>query len=65
VGAALFGAAVGAFDLLTGPPGRRAAEVIVQAPLTVLWGVTITGFWIVLWPLSVLNHRLILGPRDD
>ena len=62
--ACLFGVAVGVFDLLTGvnagPGWRRIpSAVVIQSALGVLWGLTFTGYFLLLWPLSYANHVLV------
>lgn len=57
--ATLFGLAVGLFDLARDVPDRVASEVVTQAVLAVLWGVTLTGYLLILWPLSYLNFILL------
>ena len=62
--ACLFGVAVGVYDLLTGvnagPGWRRIpSAVVIQSLLGVLWGLTFTGYVLLLWPLSYANHLLV------
>ncbi|MGH9786971.1 MAG: hypothetical protein ACRD88_22605 [Terriglobia bacterium] len=60
VAVSLFGLAVGVYDLATGDIEHRiASAVVIQAMLGVLWGVTFTGYVIILWPLAYLNHILL------
>lgn len=62
VSTALFGLAVGTFDAVRGLPGggsRDTLEVISQGVFATLWGITFTGYVVVLWPLAYLNHRLV------
>lgn len=62
VAAALFGLGVGLFDVVQGLPGdvlRGTGAVISQSILGTLWGITFTGYVVVLWPLAHLNHRLL------
>lgn len=73
--ACLFGVAVGVFDLLTGvnagPGWRRIpSAVVIESVLGVLWGLTFTGYFLLLWPLSYANHVLVWNlakrqPRED
>jgi hypothetical protein len=57
---ALFGLAVGAFDAFWRDiPDRITSAVILQAMWAALWGVTFTGYVLLLWPLAVFNHRLL------
>ena len=58
--AALFGLAIGVYDWLAGGiPGRVPHRVVFQAVQAVLWGLTFTGYVLVLWPLAYWNHRLL------
>lgn len=58
--AALFGLAVGAGDWLWRDiPNRMLDEVVLQAMLATLFGVTFTGYVVLLWPLAFLNHWLL------
>jgi hypothetical protein len=64
---ALFGAASGAYEVVAFhfPPssdgGPMPSEVLIQSVLGALWGITFTGYALLLWPLAFLNHRA-LGP---
>jgi hypothetical protein len=58
VAATLFGLAVGLSDLARGAK-RVPLEVVLQAVPAVLWGLTFTGYFLILWPLAYLNHRLL------
>ncbi len=63
--AILFGFAAGVSDVLrfipTGSNGRfrNIPEVIFQGVVGTLWGLTFTGYFLVLWPLSFINHALV------
>ena len=58
--AALFGLAVGLYDAFwLDRPDRGAGEVILQAVIAYLWGLTFLFYFVVLWPLAFLNHRLL------
>jgi hypothetical protein len=60
VAVSLFGLAVGLYDLLTGDMANRiASAVVIQSALAVLWGVTFTGYVVLLWPLAYWNHVLL------
>lgn len=62
VAAALFGLAVGVFDAGQGVYGagtRSSGEVICQGLVGTVWGLTFTGYVVILWPLAHLNHRLV------
>jgi hypothetical protein len=68
IAAALFGLAVGVADLvLLDAPGRRPFAVVLQSVHAVLWGLTFTGYVLLLGPLSYANHALVARaarPRD-
>jgi hypothetical protein len=57
--ALLFGLAVGLWDLARDVPGRDAGEVVLQAVLAVLWGLTFSGYVLLFWPLAYLDHSLV------
>ena len=59
VGSVLFGIVVGAAELASRGGGRAPLEVVLEAVLGVLWGVTATGFVVALWPLAYLTHVAI------
>lgn len=62
VGALLFGCACGAWDVLSGipgKPGRDPVGVVSQNVLMTLYGVTMTGFVVFLWPLAYANHWVL------
>lgn len=67
--AALFGLGVGLYDwLIIGGPNRIPHAVVTQAVLAYLWGLTFTGFLVVLWPMAFVNHwllGLLLGRREE
>ena len=66
VAVSLFGLAVGVYDLATGDIEHRiASAVVIQAVLGVLWGVTFTGYVVILWPLAYLNHILLWRVLPD
>ena len=60
--AALFGVVVGFTDLarlLALDANVIPSAVVLQAIPAVLWGLTFTGYFLVLWPLVHLNHQLL------
>ncbi len=60
IAVALFGLAVGLYDAFAlAVPGRIPSAVVIQAVIGMLWGVTFTGYVVVLWPLAYLNHWLV------
>lgn len=59
VATALFGMAAGLYDAMRPIPNRLLGEVVLQSVMATLWGVTFTGFFLFLWPLSFVNHWLI------
>ena len=61
---ALFGGAIGVADVVPGlnvGPGwhRVPSAVVVQSVLAMLWGLTMGGYVMFLWPLAWVNHMLI------
>jgi hypothetical protein len=58
--AALFGLAVGLYDAFWRDiPNRITHAVILQSVLAYLWGLTFLFYFVLLWPLAFLNHRLL------
>jgi hypothetical protein len=57
--ATCFAVAMAVFDLVWGPRNVTFFAALTGSVLAVLWGVTFTGYFLVLWPLSVFNHRLV------
>jgi hypothetical protein len=62
--AGLFGLAVGLADLardIPNPPGASLipSAVLLQGVLGVWWGLTFSGYVLMLWPLAYLNHHLL------
>lgn len=57
--ATCFGVAMAVFDLVWGPRNATFFASLTGSVLAVLWGLTFTGYFLVLWPLSVFNHRLV------
>jgi hypothetical protein len=57
--ATLFGLAVGLYDINRDSLHRIPSAVVLQAVAGVLWGITFTGYVVILWPLAYLNHRLL------
>ncbi|HEY9282971.1 MAG TPA: hypothetical protein VIP46_05920 [Pyrinomonadaceae bacterium] len=58
--AALFGLAVGAYEAFwVREFNRPAGEVIFETVLAWLWGLTFLFYFVALWPLAFLNHRLL------
>ncbi|MEC9476779.1 MAG: hypothetical protein VX764_07055 [Planctomycetota bacterium] len=58
----LFGLAWGVTDALQELPGqamRNSVEVVYQAIAASFYGVTMTGFVLLLWPLAFFNHWLV------
>ncbi len=53
-----FAAATAVFDFAWGPREVPFPAALMQHVLVVLWGLTFTGYFLVLWPLSFFNHRL-------
>ncbi len=60
LGAVLFGLVIGVADeLAMAGSGRMPGAAIAETVVGVLWGVTITGFVLVLGPLAYLTHWLL------
>lgn len=57
--AAIFGMAAGINDAMRPIPDRLPGEVVRQSVMAILWGLTSTGFFLFLWPLSFANHWLV------
>jgi hypothetical protein len=55
----LFGLAMGVCDALRPIPNRISLAVVIQSINACLWGVTVPGTFLLLWPLSFLNHSLV------
>ena len=65
LGAILFGTAVGFYDFVVRGDVHRAQPArIVEAIVTVLWGTTMTGFVLVLWPLAYFSHWILERQPD-
>jgi hypothetical protein len=56
--AALFGSVGGMVDLVSSLGMRPVVEPITTAWVFV-WGLTFSGYFLVLWPLSYLNHLFV------
>jgi hypothetical protein len=56
----LFGLAIGVSDLLWGDISNRVTvEVILGTAFTLVLGITISGYVLLLWPMAFLNHKLL------
>ena len=55
--AALFGLASGLYDWII--RHGRTFELVFQDIPIVLWGLTVSGWVFLLWPLAVANHRCL------
>ena len=56
--AIVFGIAAGVGDVVL-RSGAHPMAALGAGILTVLWGVTLTGFFLFLWPLAYGTHRLV------
>jgi len=54
-----FAVAAAVFEFAYGPRHMPASAMLIRDILVVLWGLTLTGYFLVLWPLSFFNHRLV------
>ena len=59
LGAGLFALVAGTADALRPIPNRIPSAVVIQTVLGVWWGITFTGYLILLWPLAYLTHALL------
>jgi len=60
LGATGFGLAIGIGTWLGLTAGsRRLPAVLIEPVLGSWWGVTMTGFWLALWPLAYATHWLL------
>ncbi len=58
--AALFGLVLGAFDAVTETnPNVIKSAVVIEWVLVTLYGVTLTGYFLFLWPLAFANQWLL------
>ena len=58
--AVLFGLIMGVVDAATETsPSVIKSAVVIEWILATLWGVTFTGFIVILWPLAFANHWLL------
>jgi hypothetical protein len=57
--ATCFAVAVATAGLAWLPRHVTFAASLTQDVLNTLWGLTFTGYFLVLWPLSLFNHRLV------
>jgi len=58
VGATLFAVVIGFGTWAAVSSGfRRLPITLFESLISVWWGVTLTGFWLVLWPLAYVSHR--------
>ncbi|MFN0181857.1 MAG: hypothetical protein ACKVZ0_23900 [Gemmatimonadales bacterium] len=61
----LFSLPISVHEVIRRSPANPSFEVALEAPLAVLWGVTLTGFVLFLWPLAYLTHWMIEWRMDD
>lgn len=59
VAVTLFGLGVGIYDALPPVANRLTHAVVLQDVLGSLWGVTVSGYVLFLWPLTYATHWLI------
>jgi hypothetical protein len=65
LGSVLFGLAIGIFNLsATGLAQSNPVADVVGSVLSVLWGVTLTGYLLVLWPWRTLHALCRNGWRQ-
>jgi hypothetical protein len=56
----LFGMVLGVAALFSKAPAQNM-EVFIEPVLAILWGITFTGYFVVLWPLTYLTQAWVLG----
>jgi hypothetical protein len=59
VAIALFGLAAGIGDALRPIPNRISGAVVIQSVIACVHWITISGLFLVLWPLAFANHWLV------
>jgi uncharacterized membrane protein YczE len=65
IAVALFGIGVGLYDATRDIPSRSGSfDVVLQAVIASVIGITMTGYVLLLWPLAFLNHRLLRRACD-
>jgi hypothetical protein len=57
--AALFGSIGGIVDFAFGTGSQDILSAILASVFFVSWGLTFTGYFLILWPLAYINHSLI------
>lgn len=57
--ATLFGLAIALYDMMFGDHSRGRMEGVLQTVAAVLWGITFTGYFVILWPLAYWNHKVV------
>jgi hypothetical protein len=65
VGAVLFGLAMSVPDVARAHPDQRPVALVVENIIGMLWGTTLTGYVLFLWPLAYLNHRLLADAAEE
>jgi hypothetical protein len=59
VAAACFAITMAVFSPVLGPGNVKFSATLIEHVLAVLWGLTVGGYALVLWPMSFFNHRLV------
>jgi hypothetical protein len=57
--ASCFAGGMALFSLVVGPRPVTWSAALIENVLAVLWGLTLYGYALFLWPLSLFNHRLV------
>lgn len=63
VGATLFGVVIGVAEWWPVSDSQGVAENLVEGVGATVIGMTITGFFVLFWPLSYLTHRTLAAAR--
>ena len=58
VAATCFAIGMALLSPVVSPGNERFSAALIELVLAVLWGLTVGGYALVLWPLSFFNHRL-------
>ncbi len=59
LGALLFALPIAFYEVVTRGTDRALLETVLEQFIAVLWGITLTGFVIALWPMAYLTHLFI------
>lgn len=63
LGALLFALPIAFYEVAIRGAGRNPLETVLEQFVAVLWGITLTGFVIALWPMAWLTHLFMEDRR--